>query len=282
MHIRKHHYRTMQQFYIVIAIIIFGFALRSCRTVLFRKLGALVMLIASGLCFYYLTGSILAGIVAAAAWFFLPWVELLTRIRSMRMPVENELEDSFSTNLDIFPNATKHISSLQKAGYEHIRNCGWNLGGMDQLYQLFWNAETRSVATLCLCEQSKITFTYLTITSRDITDGVWRTTNFPFSPTLKLPPRVHSNQVSCADECAEKLIVDHEYFLYKQGFIDDDLSIPDPDNLKEEIENELRAQINHNLKSGIIQLTGDGHFRYTLRGLLFLWKQFVKDMIRLC
>jgi len=272
----------MQQFFIIVAIIIFGFALRSCRTVLLRKLGVLVMLLASGLALYFLTGNVWAGIAAAAAWFLLPWVELLTRIRKMRMPLENQLEQSFDTNLDVFPNAEKHIHSLEKAGYEHIRNCGWNLGGMEQLYQLFWNAETKSVASLCLCEQSNVTFTYLTITSRDITDGIWRTTNFPFSPTLKPAPRVHWNQVSCTHECAIKLLRDHYSFLNQQGFIDDDISIPDPDHLEQEIESELRHQINHNIEHGIIQLTGDGHFKYTIRGLFFLWRQFIKDMIRLC
>jgi len=60
----------MQEFYIVIAIIVFGFALRSCRTIILRKLGALVILIASGLCFYYLTDNVFAGVAAVIAWFF--------------------------------------------------------------------------------------------------------------------------------------------------------------------------------------------------------------------
>ena len=179
------------------------------------------MLIASGLCFYFLTGNVWAGIGAAAAWFFLPWVELLTRIRKMRMPLENKLQERFSTNLDVYPNAEQHLTILEKEGYEHIRDCGWNLGGMMQIYQLFWNAETKSVASLCLCEQSNITFTYLTLTTHDITNGVWRTTNFPFSPTLKAAPKVHWNQVSCANECAKNLIISHHMYLSRQGFVDD-------------------------------------------------------------
>jgi hypothetical protein len=272
----------MKEIYTVIAIIIFGYALRSCRTSMLRKIGALVMLVASGLCFHFLTGSIWGGIAASAAWFFLPWIELLTRIRKIRMPIENKLQQRFSSNLAVFPNAQKHMHTLELAGFEHIRDCGWNLGGMDQLYQLYWNAETRSVVTLNLCEQSNVTFSYLTITSRDICNGVWRTTNFPFSPTLKPTPSVHWNQISCVNECVVKLIEHHCCFLSKQGFIDDDLSIPDPDHLEEELELELRRQIDHNLQQGIIRLTGDGHFRYTIRGLLYLWKQFVRDMIRLC
>lgn len=247
-----------------------------------RKFGALVMLVASGLCFYFLTGSVIAGILAAAAWFFLPWVELLTRIRKMRMPLENRLKEHYSTNLEVFPNAEEHLIALEREGYEHIKDCTWKLGGMQQIYQLFWNAETKSVASLCLCEQSNVTFTYLTLTSRDLTDGIWRTTNFPFSPTLKTAPKVHWNQVSCSNECAMKLIKTHNHYLNQQGFIDDDLMIPDPDHVDEEIEHELRHQIDHNLETGIIQLTGDGHFRYTVKGLFYLWKQFIRDMIRLC
>ena len=56
----------MKELYTVIAFIIFGYALRSCKTIALRKLGALVMLIASGLCFYYLFESVLAGILAMA------------------------------------------------------------------------------------------------------------------------------------------------------------------------------------------------------------------------
>ncbi|MFK7910640.1 MAG: hypothetical protein AB8F34_08555 [Akkermansiaceae bacterium] len=272
----------MHKLYTLIALVVFCYALRACRTAWLRKMGALLMLLASGLCIYFITESILWGIVAMAAWFLLPWVELLTRIRKMRMPVENKLENRFTTNLEAFPSAPRHLHNLEIAGYEHIRNCGWNMGGMEQVYQLFWNAETRTVVTLCLCEQSNVTFSYLTITSRDITDGVWRTTNFPFSPTLKPNPGIHWNQISCSNECVIKLIKSHCHFLLKQGFVDDDLAIPDPDNLEEEIEHEIKRQIDHNLQQGVISLTGDGHFRYTARGLFFLWRQFVRDMIRLC
>lgn len=272
----------MQKFYMLMALIVFCYALRACRTSWLRKMGALLMLLSSGLCIYFLTDVILWGLLAMLAWFFLPWVELLTRIRKLRMPVENKLQDKMRTSHTAFPSASKHLQNLDHLGYEHIHDCGWNLGGMEQVYQLFWNAETRSVVSLCLCEQSNVTFSYLTVTSRDITNGVWRTTNFPFSPTLKPNPGVHWNQISCANECAINLLKSHCHFLLKQGFVDDDLAIPDPDHLEQEIEQEMKRQIDHNLQRGVISLTGDGNFRYTIRGLFFLWRQFVRDMIRLC
>ena len=272
----------MKELYTVIAFIIFGFALRSCKTIVLRKLGALVMLTASGLCFYYLFESVLAGILAMATWFFLPWIELLTRIRNQRMPLINKLKQRSSANLNAFPNARQYVSTLESSGFEHISNCGWNLGGVDQLYQLYWNAEKKSVASLCLCEQASATFSYITITSKDIANGVWRTTNFPFSPTLKPSPSVHWNQISCVNECVVKLLHQHGNFLHKQGFVDDDLSIPDPDHLEQELEHELQRQIDHNLEQGIITPACEDQFRYTIRGLFYLWRQFIRDMIRLC
>jgi len=90
----------MKELYTVIAFIIFGFALRSCKTIVLRKLGALVMLTASGLCFYYLFESVLAGILAMATWFFLPWIELLTRIRNQRMPlIKSSSSDHLPTSM---------------------------------------------------------------------------------------------------------------------------------------------------------------------------------------
>ncbi len=45
--------------------------------------------------------------------------------------------------------------------------------------------------------------------------------------------------------------------------------------------NELRLQIDHNLDQGLIRLSGNGTVKYSWRGLVFLWCQFLKDMVRL-
>jgi hypothetical protein len=58
--------------------------------------------------------------------------------------------------------------------------------------------------------------------------------------------------------------------------------MPDPEELEDGIEQEMRSQVAHNLAAGIVRLTGDGNFQYSKRGLVFLWGQFVKDMVRLC
>jgi hypothetical protein len=78
------------------------------------------------------------------------------------------------------------------------------------------------------------------------------------------------------------MLASHHYFISLHGACHDDLCIPCPDAVEEDVEADMRSQIDYNLECGLIRLTGDGYFRYSFKGLFFLWKQFVKDMIRLC
>ncbi|MFT5109992.1 MAG: hypothetical protein ACI9UA_005644 [Pseudoalteromonas tetraodonis] len=55
----------------------------------------------------------------------------------------------------------------------------------------------------------------------------------------------------------------------------------DPDEIRPLMEKELRLQIDHNLDKGVICLSGNGTFKYSWRGLVFLWYQFLKDMVKL-
>lgn len=266
----------------VVGLVVLGMALRSARSVISRKLGAIVYLLASFLALYFATGRIWGGILGVGAWFFLPWVELLSRIRRMRLPIENRLEYRTPPDTAFFPDADEAAVSMEEAGFEHVNDCGWEWGGMKQFFRLFWHPEERSVAAVCLCEQSEVTFSFISVTSRDESGHLWRTTNFPFSPTLAHPPKFRWNSVKCENRCFTCIMNDHRAFLRRSKVAHDELVVPDPDSITEEMEREMRDHIEHNLDHGIIRLAGDGRFRYSGRGLLFLWKQYVKDMIRLC
>ncbi len=272
----------MREILIVIGLAVLAVALRSARTRLARKLGALAILGATGSLFYFVTGSVWGAVAGAALWFFLPWIELLGRIRHMRLPLENRLAKREIPNSSFFPNAPEAAAAMEEEGFEHVSDCGWEWAGMRQFFRLFWHPEERAVATVCLCEQSAVAFAFISITSRDDEGNTWRTTNFPFAPTLSCPPGVSWNHVPCERSCFHQILKDHQRYLRRMGIVGDSLRVPDPDGLEDELEAEMRAQVKHNLASGIIELTGDGHFRYSRRGLLFLWSQFVKDMIRLC
>jgi len=267
---------------IILGILIIGVGLRSCKTRLYRKIGALIYLVCSGLLVYTLTQNLFLTFLAIAVWFLLPLIHIISTTRSLRLPLNNKLQHKFAPNEDIFPNADATIAALEDAGFEHASTSCWDWASSAQCYQFFWHPEERSVAAVCFCKQSKISFSFLTILSRDQSGTLWRTTNYPFAHTLKESPNVWQNNIPCATRCIDRILTSHHYFITLHGASHDDLMIPDPDNIDQDIEQDMRRQIDHNLDTRIIELTGDGHFKYSHRGIFFLWKQYIKDMIRLC
>lgn len=272
----------MRETLIVVGLLVLAIALRSSRAAGIRKLGAFTLLAASFCLFYFITRNLLVGFLGALLWLFLPWIELLTRIRRMRLPVENKLHHGALPNPSFFPNASEAAAAMEEAGFEHASDCGWEWDGMHQFFRLYWHPEERAVAAVCLCEQSDVAFAFISITSRSCDGKIWRTTNFPFASTLRCPPEVSWNHVPCGQNCFHQILQAHKAYLSRAKVAPDQLRIPDPEELESSIESEMRRQIDHNLQSGIIHLTNDGHFKYSRRGLLFLWGQFIKDMVRLC
>lgn len=272
----------MRETLVVLGLALFGMGLRSSRRTLTRKLGALMFLVASFVLCYYLIGRWWGGFLGLLPWLLLPWVELLTRIRSMRLPIENRLNHRQVPDPGYFPNAPEAAIAMEADGFEHIDDCAWEWSGMQQYFLLHWHPEERAESAICLCEQGDVVFAFLTVTSRDRAGRIWRTTNFPFSPTLKCAPKVHWNYVPCVRDCFHQLLVEHRRFLEKLEVPAEELMIPDPDEMENLIEAEMKCQIRHNLEVGIIREAGDDHFEYSTRGLFFLWGQFVKDMVRLC
>lgn len=272
----------MRETLIVIGLLLLAIALRTARRNALRKLGAITFLFASSALFYFISGSLVIGLIGGGLWFFLPWFELLTRVRRMRLPMENRLRQVDPPNPSFFPNAVEAAASMEEAGFEHVTDCGWDWAGMQQYFRLFWHPEERAVAAVCLCEHSNVAFAFISIVSRDCNGRLWRTTNFPFSSMLRFSPGVNWNHVPCEKSCFHQILADHQSYLRKMGVSTDELRVPDPDVIDSEIEAEMRDQVAHNLKSGIIRPDGTSHFRYSPRGLIFLWGQFIKDMVRLC
>lgn len=272
----------MQQFLIVLASLIIGVALRSCRTLFFKKLGAFSFLISSFLILYFIFDSLLAGIIGAIVWFLLPLFDLLLRTRKLRLPLNNRLQFKTPPAAHHFPNASETLKEIEDADFEHITDSGWEWVGMQQFFRLFWHAEHKLIASVCLCEHDNVAFAFMTISCRSTDGRAIHTTNYPFSPTLQHPPSAHWEHLPCEKNRFDMILADHDKHLNRLGLSNDDLLIPDPDEVVKQIEDEMREQIDHNLETGLITLTGDGHFRYSTRGLFFLWKQTVKDMIRLC
>ena len=73
----------------------------------------------------------------------------------------------------------------------------------------------------------------------------------------------------------------HKDWLRKNRVSVDELEELDPENMPQEIQRDLRAQVIHNLAKGVLKETSGGQICYSWRGMLFIWFQFLRDLVRL-
>ena len=89
--------------FLTLGVAVLSIALRSYQTSFSQKAGALGILISSFLAVYFITNNLLLGALAALSWLFLPWLEILTRIRALRLPKEKALRPKSPPSAEVFP-----------------------------------------------------------------------------------------------------------------------------------------------------------------------------------
>jgi hypothetical protein len=272
----------MQAFLIVSGLLIMAIAFRTARRGWVRKLGAVAFLAASYALFFFLTDQWWGGVIGVVVWFFLPWVEILTRVKRMKLPMDNRLRHQTVPNTSFFPHAQQMLDTMESEGFDYAGDCCWEWSGMKQHYRMYYHQETRTMATLCLCEQSDVVFSFVSITSASEDGSQWRTTNYPFAETLQVPRNFYWMHVPCTRNCFRQIWSNHCEHLQKYSVPTSELMEMDPEHLDDWIEQEMQKMIEHNLDCGIIEFAGDGSFCYSTRGLFYLWGQFIKDMVRFC
>lgn len=271
---------TLQQILFVAAAIVFAISCRSFENRFIQKLGWFSLLGASYLAGFYLSGGQqLGGLLCVGAWFMLPWLEIIFRVRRLRFPIKSEIKHRFPPSRDVFPELGDLSSEAEDAGFAEVGDTGWQWSQTDHFMRLFYHAEKRIQAAVALALQGDFGFSYVSLTSRT-KDGIsYTTTNYPFAATMKHSPKQRLNRYTHAASF-EDLLERHEDFLHSQGIETQELALQDTEFLHAYIERDMSAQIDHNITAGVIEPTGNGEFRYSWRGCFFLYWQVVKDMLR--
>ena len=264
---------------LTLGVAVLGFALRTFQHPIFQKLGALAILATSFLLGWFLTGHVAAGVACSLSWFFLPWLEILTRIRKLRLPLEKKLRPKSPPSRDDFPWLDELTQEIEDEGFLHLDDTGWDWDDCQQFFRLFYKSEDRSQSAICLVDQDGMGFYYLSVSSRAKDGTVWTTWNYPFSNSLKRVPRLKINRVRGSQSFLQ-LHASHRAFLLKNQVTTEQLVELDPDAIPLDIQNDLRAQIAHNLNKGVLTPAGEGHIRYSWRGLVYIWFQFLRDLVR--
>src|SRR5262249_55853203 len=86
-----------------------------------RGLGVLA---ATFLGFYFATNNWVWGLVAALAWLFLPWLEILTRIRALRLPKEKQLRPKSPPSTDTFPALSEITREIEDERFVYVSDAG--------------------------------------------------------------------------------------------------------------------------------------------------------------
>jgi hypothetical protein len=106
------------------------------------------------------------------------------------------------------------------------------------------------------------------------------TWNYPFSYGMHPLPRTELNRVEGMPGIKE-LGDEHEVFLAARTGGAGDLVESDMATIRVELERDLKLQIEHNIDKGILKRDGEEMIRYSVRGMFFLWTQFLREFVRL-
>jgi hypothetical protein len=264
---------------LVIGVGVLSVALRSFSNQALFRLGTLGFVGTSFLAGWLLGGSLVLGGVFASSWFLLPWLEILTRVRRMRLPLHRPLEKCPPPPASQFPDFAEISDGIESAGFEYANDVNWQDGTSRQFYRLFYHTEKRLAGAICLVEQASVAFFYVTFTSHGTDGRIYLTWNFPFSYGMHLLPQTVLNRV--ADDCdVTELAEAHGRFLASLSVETTALQARDIQTLSTEVEKELRSQLEHNIARGILARDGDQMIRYSVRGMFFLWGQFLREFVR--
>ena len=265
---------------IIAAVALFSMALRSYAHPVLHKLGSFCILGTSFLIGWRFTGYWEVGALCAGSWLLLPWLEILTRVRRLRLPTQKPLKHRPPPSHEAFPALDILTTELEEEGFTHADDAGWDWEDHRQFFRLFYKEDERLQASVCLIDQDDMAFYYLTLSSRGKDGVTWTTWNYPFSYSMKLAPQLRMNRLR-GDQTVFDMLGSHRQFLTREGVNLEALGESIPEELHAEMQRELQAQIAHNVSAGLLLPSDEGKVRYSWRGLLFIWVQFLRDFVSL-
>ncbi len=265
---------------LILGIAVLAMAFRSFDNSICQRLCILCILGVSFLLGYLPTGSCYVGLGVAALWLFLPWVEILTKVRALRMPVEREFEYKSPPGRDLFPNLDDLTDEIEQEGFDVVDDLGCDWNEQRQFIRVFHRSSDQTQAAVSLVDQGNIAFYYVTLMTRPQDGEIFMTWNYPFSYSLKFLPQTHIRRVRSTASFSA-MCESHRNLLSQNHISPDAIPKLDPPQIQLLLQQDLTAQINHNVRAGLLARVDDQSVRYTWRGMLYLWFRFLWDFVRL-
>ncbi len=269
----------MNDFLLFAGLVVLTAAFFSFGHPVLRRLGVLSIGATTFVAGYLLTRNVWVGLAFASGLLLLPWLEILLRVRKLRLPLRRQLQQVAPPSREMFPELTDLSDAIESAGFEHVADLGWDMDGYRQFLRLFANPEKREEAAITYIEQNQLGFHFASVTSRGADGAVFTTWNCPVSSSLKTPPTVHLHRVP-GEGNFDSLTSGHAGFLQESGLSREGLLPVDPETVRAAVQRDMETQMQHNLHEGLLRPADEGHGRYSWRGMLYLWWQFLRDIFR--
>lgn len=264
---------------LIVGVIFLSLACRTLKRRFFRKLGVFGILISSYLTGWLLSGYWEVGLLLVVTWCFLPWIEILTRIRKLRLPIKRYVERQSPPPRQVFPNLAHLTNDMESLELEYVLDAGWLFENHRHFFRLFYHHECRCDASISFVEQGEFVFYYLSLCSRCQDGRLFLSWNYPFFYGLQFPPNLIINRVPEELSPAD-IYAAHLRFLTAHSIHPKMLQQQTAESLLANIQQEMQDLITLNLKNGLLRRDGDSLFRYSPHGMFFLWIQFLRDIVK--
>lgn len=266
---------------LVCGVAVLSWALRTFRHPVLHRAGTIGVFVTSFLAGWLLGGQLWLGFVFASIWLLLPLVEILTRVRKLRLPRRQVITPVTAPNEHAFPGIEEITREVEEHDFTFVEDAGWQTRGLRHFYRLFYHPGLRLQAAICLIEQEAVSFYYLSLRSV-APDGQsqFLTWNYPFSYGMHLPPSWSVQRIE-GDVAFDTLLHKHRFWLEGKNYRPEEMAEQQPGEMLDQLAKNSAEQIDYNLRRGLLRPAGEGEICYSARGLLFLWWQFLRDLVRL-
>jgi hypothetical protein len=244
--------------------------LRSFANVWLRRMGSVMILLASYRLGATLFGGAWGGGLAAALWLLVPVIHVLVGARRASFPLEKQLRYRRPPSAEDFPELAPLTAEFEAAGFVMADDIGWDWESNQQFTRWFIHEEMKLEGAIHLHTQETMLFSFISLTSRTEPDQRWISWNSPFQMGLEWPPGVALNP--------QPGVFSHEDF-HAVKFPTAQVLAPEPGALLRQTQEEGRRQVDYNLNRGLLQLMGDGRFTYSWKGCWFMVRQLMIERI---
>jgi hypothetical protein len=259
-----------------------GLALFQFDSISYRKVGMVLIWLASGLAAYFLSGSVLLACAMLAAWAFFPIWEVVFVLRQLRVPRHRELADARAPR-DEFEELAEMTQALVEAGFEQLDECRLRPAEHEQYYRIFVRKDGLTQATIGYIAQGPIGFHFVAFTSNGKDGRRWVTWDYPLTYGLVMPPSTVVYRALHCQDVAE-LYRAHLDFLEVNDVPRDDLVASEHtrEAARARLEETLNQQIEYNISRGYLApVTGpdEENFCYSWRGTFYVAGQVLRDLL---